>query len=415
MTINPVGSYIDPAFASQNGTLYKNSIDNSILTGKRFTDMFAPHEVNQPIETFVPSDVNTGTDKITLTATGLIDDMAVILTNDQDPKDPPAGLTDGVTYFVINQAVNDIELSATQGGAKIDLTDQGTGINTLSPAPSMLVQINPGFIWDGVTLTETALQITATLIAPSVNPRIDRITRVRSTGVIVVTTGVENSSPVPPAFPSDNDPICQIAFTTSTTAIDNILITDERAPQAPTVVTPIGTILAVAGTWSDADNGGSYNETGVLVGFGWKECDGSQISGGPFDTRYVPKLNDGRFLRGHATAGTVGGQATKNPFSNFAAAGNFTPGATIGNTGLSAAQTGVHNHAGTRKGSGLGGGTGAAQDISDGSTVTGNGGSGSVHGHSHTGSAVARNLWFLNSAVNIEPVYFSVKFYQRIA
>lgn len=244
--INPVGSYIDPAWASQNGTLYKTNIDNSILAGKRFTDMFSPHEVNQPIETFVPGDVNTGTDKITLTGTGLIDDMAVILTNDQGTPDPPEPLVHGVTYFVINQATNDIELSATQGGTAIDITDIGTGINTLSPAPSMIVTINPGSVWNGITLIEVAIQNTSTIVAPSADPRIDRITVNSRTGIHTHTVGVEAPSPTPPTIPFNDIPVAQIFLITSTTAISNTLITDERI-QSQNVTSAVDIIVGSSG------------------------------------------------------------------------------------------------------------------------------------------------------------------------
>ncbi len=233
MTVNPVGSYplagVDFSIAGQSGTIYKTNLDNAILAGKRIHNAFAPHELNQPLVAYDNTDVTPGTDIITVVGHTLVNGMAVKNVNDQEPSDPPAPLVDAVTYYVVGVAGNDFQLAATVGGAAIDLTDAGTGANVLTPQPAMFVQLDAGFVWDGSTLTEKALQTTAIIVKPSANPRIDRITVNPTTGVFTLTAGVEAGSPVPPAIPAGNFPNCQIALTTATTAISNVEITDERA------------------------------------------------------------------------------------------------------------------------------------------------------------------------------------------
>ncbi|OGP69695.1 MAG: hypothetical protein A2Y80_02205 [Deltaproteobacteria bacterium RBG_13_58_19] len=94
--------------------------------------------------------------------------------------------------------------------------------------PNMTVRIDAGSLFAGGTLTEVAGQNTATITAPTTQPRIDRVVIDQITGVNSVITGTEASSPSPPAIPAGKMPICQILLATSTTAITNTLLTDER-------------------------------------------------------------------------------------------------------------------------------------------------------------------------------------------
>jgi len=95
-------------------------------------------------------------------------------------------------------------------------------------SPNMTVVIDAGHIFDGATLTEVAAQTTAAFSAPVGHPRIDRIVVDNTTGAIAVVPGAEAVSPVPPAIPAGKSPVAQVAFTTSTSAITNAQITDER-------------------------------------------------------------------------------------------------------------------------------------------------------------------------------------------
>lgn len=220
-----VGTWKDPAFGSQTGTTYKTNLDNAHAVAKRFADAFAAHEIFAPTFSFVPGDVNTGTEKITETAHGMVNDQQIKLTT---TGTLPAPLVVGTTYFVVGVTANDFQLALTSGGAAINLTDGGTGVHTLTAQPSMHVTVDAGTLWNGVTLTEIVEQITITIVAPTTNPRKDRVVRSRATGVISVVAGAEGASPVPPAVGAGRSPICQISLITLQTSIVNTDLTDER-------------------------------------------------------------------------------------------------------------------------------------------------------------------------------------------
>lgn len=94
---------------------------------------------------------------------------------------------------------------------------------------NMTIAIDPGHVFNGVTLNEwVSPQNTGTITAPVSHPRIDRVVIDQRTGALSVVTGVEATSPVPPAIPIGTCPVAQIALTTSTSAISDSLITDER-------------------------------------------------------------------------------------------------------------------------------------------------------------------------------------------
>ncbi len=95
--------------------------------------------------------------------------------------------------------------------------------------PNMTIACDAGKIIKGDgTLTEQAAQNTGTITAPVTNPRIDRVVIDASTGAVSVITGAEAASPTAPSITAGKLPVAQIALTTSTTAITNSIITDER-------------------------------------------------------------------------------------------------------------------------------------------------------------------------------------------
>jgi len=93
----------------------------------------------------------------------------------------------------------------------------------------MTVRVDAGMVVNGVTLTEQAAQTSATITAPSTNPRIDRIVIDAATGTVSVVTGTQAASPTAPAIPSGKLPGCRVRLQTSSTIIGNSMITDERA------------------------------------------------------------------------------------------------------------------------------------------------------------------------------------------
>ncbi|MBN8928653.1 MAG: hypothetical protein J0H19_18740 [Rhodospirillales bacterium] len=112
-------------------------------------------------------------------------------------------------------------------------------INRFAPhaqtTPNMTVRVEPGDLFDGKTLTEVAAQDTGTITAPASHPRIDRVVLENKTGVISVITGSESVTPAAPDITSGYSPVAQILLDTTTTAITNDLITDERDFGALTV------------------------------------------------------------------------------------------------------------------------------------------------------------------------------------
>lgn len=85
---------------------------------------------------------------------------------------------------------------------------------------------------------------------------------------------------------------------------------------------PVGSIIAwLGGSFADNANGtfseatingtamtSDANINGFLAGYGFLQCNGQLVneSGTPFNTRYVPKLTDDRFLEGGSYTGAGG-------------------------------------------------------------------------------------------------------------
>lgn len=96
--------------------------------------------------------------------------------------------------------------------------------------PNMTVRVDAGYVFSGSVLTEVAAQNSATIVAPTTNPRIDRIVVDAVTGAVSVVTGVQGASPVAPAIPSGKVPVAQVLLQTTSTVINNSMLTDERSP-----------------------------------------------------------------------------------------------------------------------------------------------------------------------------------------
>ena len=91
---------------------------------------------------------------------------------------------------------------------------------------NVLVDAGKGIKADG-TLIEQSQQSIA-FIAPTVNPRIDRIVIDPLTLVASRVAGTEAASPVAPAIPVGKLPCAKVSLTVGQTQITNINITDER-------------------------------------------------------------------------------------------------------------------------------------------------------------------------------------------
>jgi hypothetical protein len=86
--------------------------------------------------TFVPTDVDTTTNRIFKPAHGLPNNARVRLST---TGTLPAPLSSGADLFVVSVAPDDFSLSSTSGGAAIDLTTQGSGTHTMDSRPTPCV------------------------------------------------------------------------------------------------------------------------------------------------------------------------------------------------------------------------------------------------------------------------------------
>ncbi len=100
-------------------------------------------------------------DKIDITTHGLINGQMVHATNSGGAL--PAGLTADTIYFVINKTTNDLEVSLTLGGSAVDITDDGTGTQTLHSGENRLkfITVDGGVTWLGVAPVSTGFAMDA--------------------------------------------------------------------------------------------------------------------------------------------------------------------------------------------------------------------------------------------------------------
>lgn len=97
---------------------------------------------------------------------------------------------------------------------------------------NMHVIVDSGRIVDtsGNLTTKAAQTVTGFVAASGSNQRIDRVV-ISENGTASRIAGTQANSPVAPAIPDGNFPICQVGpFTSATTQVTNSMITDERVP-----------------------------------------------------------------------------------------------------------------------------------------------------------------------------------------
>jgi hypothetical protein len=95
-------------------------------------------------------------------------------------------------------------------------------------SPNMTLALDAGVLVSGTSLAVVAAQSTATIIAPTTDPRLDLVVVDQASGMVSVVTGTEAPMPILPALPGGKIPVASIALATSTIAISNSLITDLR-------------------------------------------------------------------------------------------------------------------------------------------------------------------------------------------
>ena len=71
-----------------------------------------------------PMTADASSNVITSANHGFVDDVRVSFISSDTL---PAGITDGIGYYVINATVNTFKISTTSGGSAVDITDAGVG------------------------------------------------------------------------------------------------------------------------------------------------------------------------------------------------------------------------------------------------------------------------------------------------
>jgi len=94
--------------------------------------------------------------------------------------------------------------------------------------PDMTVVIDAGRLPTLTGVLQVVQQTSALIVAPTTNPRIDRIAINYATGALVIITGTPAASPVAPSYTSNYYRIGKILIPVGTTAILSTMITDER-------------------------------------------------------------------------------------------------------------------------------------------------------------------------------------------
>lgn len=94
--------------------------------------------------------------------------------------------------------------------------------------PNMTVAIDGGNLQNGTTRTTVAAQNTATLTAPTTNPRNDLVVIDQTTGAQSVVTGTEAASPADPTVPSGKTVLARVRLTVGMSSIPDASIDDLR-------------------------------------------------------------------------------------------------------------------------------------------------------------------------------------------
>lgn len=135
---------------------------------------------------FVPANVSTGADTITITSHGLSNNTPIAFQT-QSGTALPSPLVAGTVYYVINATINDFQVSTSSGGGAIDLTTAGTGTNLIYATVPSYIEYIPR---DYSATNFTGISGTISSI-PSISPF--------SSGTVTVTSnnhGIKNGQKI---------------------------------------------------------------------------------------------------------------------------------------------------------------------------------------------------------------------------
>lgn len=93
---------------------------------------------------FLPTDVSTGSETITIPAHGFSDGDAVVFATSDTL---PGGLFDNVNYYIVNSTLSTFQVSTVVAGPAVDLTSQGIGTHTIRLASDdVITKSSHGFV-----------------------------------------------------------------------------------------------------------------------------------------------------------------------------------------------------------------------------------------------------------------------------
>ena len=212
MAQNPVATFGKPLSTGvnvQDPTTYKGLIDGDMAVLMRVGDSFAAHANSTPdMRVYLdPGHVFTG---IGLTEVGA--DTVGTVTNGSTSVSITGSVAGISGTMLVSGPGIPAGTTATISGTTVTLSQAAAGLAS-SPQTSAPLRF---------------MQRTAAITAPVSNSRIDRVVVDRITGVASVITGTPGASPAVPALTVGVAPVAQVLLTSSTTAITNSMITDER-------------------------------------------------------------------------------------------------------------------------------------------------------------------------------------------
>lgn len=209
---NPVATYANPLSTGanvQDATTYKGKIDGACAVFTRLADAFAAHANSTPdMRVYLdPGHIFTGTG---LTEIGA-DTLGTVTNGSTSVSITGSVIGISGTMLVSGPGIP-AGTTATISGSTVTLSAAAAGLIT-SPQTSAPLRF---------------MQRTAAITAPVSNSRIDRIVVDRITGAVSVITGTPGATPTVPTLTTGVIPVAQVLLTSSTTAISNSMISDER-------------------------------------------------------------------------------------------------------------------------------------------------------------------------------------------
>lgn len=174
--------YIPFTASSDNGGIWKTISEFS--TGKAFHNFYSS-QLFQRLS-YSPNDANLTTDRVVLDGNLFSLNAKVEW---QGSGVPPAPLVKGTNYWIKDKQGNGVSFSATEGGAKIALTDQGSGSTFVS------LRLSQDFS-DLITAIEAVIDEIINIV-PVTTGTLELRNLIFDKNLLTSSTGLENASLTP--------------------------------------------------------------------------------------------------------------------------------------------------------------------------------------------------------------------------